>query len=444
MRRLYNSGMDFREHLLAYLPQEEVDGILSAQRKEQVHGLLLNTEKVDPEAFKQAFPHIEPIAHVPHGYRYSSDEYAFGKHPLFDLGAYYIQDPAAMLVAAMLKPREGARILDLCAAPGGKTIGTSLLYPGCTIISNDLSYPRAKELSGNVERMGRGNILVTCADFKDHYQNFKGAFDAIILDAPCSGSAMFRKNDLAEADWSMEKVQRCATIQKELLSYAYSMLAPGGILLYSTCSFSKDEDIDPILGLLKEHDDLSLCEMEDDPSFFHHPELPEAIFLFPHRYEGEGQFMVKLQKAGRPPLFAMRNRPAPKQNPLIGAYGLEGRDFEIKGNALYSMPRYTPTYHLPVLRYGVKIEEDGNPDFALARYLGVEDSIPLDDTQTKAYLSGLTFDLNAAKGYHAVSYQGLTLGWVKVSNGVAKNHYPKGLRRDYPKDLFPFFETTHR
>jgi hypothetical protein len=255
---------------------------------------------------------------------------------------------------------------------------------------------------------------------------------------------MFRKNELAARDWSIEKVQRCARIQEELLEMAAEMLAPGGILLYSTCSFSKEEDIDPILALLSAHPEFSMVPLPEDPAYFHHPDLPEAIFLFPHRYEGEGQFIAKLQKAGQPPLFAVRPRPAPKGNPFVETYGLQGRDFLIKDGSLYSLNSSLPTYRLPLLRYGVKIEEGGNPDFALARFLPAKSCISLNEVQAKAYLTGLTFELDVSKGFHPLAYQGLSLGFAKVSGGVAKNHYPKGLRRDYAKDLFPFLVTADR
>ena len=429
--------MDLFESLKTYLPEEEVDALRHSLSLPRSHGLLLNSSKIKKEDFEKAYPRVETIPHVPLGYRYDAGEYPFGKSPLFDLGAYYIQDPSAMLVSAFLEPREHARVLDLCAAPGGKTIGLALARKDVTILSNDISYPRAKELSGNVERMGLSNVAVTAADFSTCYRDYLEYFDAIILDAPCSGSAMFRKNEEAEKDWSIAKVERCAAIQKDLLEMAYSMLAKGGKLLYSTCSFSKEENIDCVLELVSMHPDMEFLPLPEDPSFYRHPACPEAIYLFPHRYVGEGQFLALLQKKGESSPRVHKKTPCPKSARQIAeSYGFEDADFKTHGEALYALNQALYVGRLPLLRYGVKLMDEKGPDFALARTLPSTLTVPLNEKQAHDYLLGLSFPLEKENGYHAVSYRGLPLGFVKVSQNVAKNHYPKGLRRDYPLPLF--------
>lgn len=428
--------MDLFESLKSYLPKQEVDALKQSISLSRTHGLILNPAKVKPTDFERAYPHVTKVDHVPFGYRYDAEEYPFGKNLLFDAGAYYIQDPSAMLVSAFLEPKENARVLDLCAAPGGKTIGLAVTRKDVTILSNDISYPRAKELSGNVERMGLDNVAVTAADFSSCYRDYLEYFDAIILDAPCSGSAMFRKNIEAEKDWTIAKVSRCAGIQKDLLEMATAMLAKGGRLLYSTCSFSKEEDIDQVLALVSAHSDMEFLSLPDDPSFYHHPDCAKAIYLFPHRYIGEGQFLALLQKKGESSPTLAKKSPCPKEGKdLAERYHLSSYDFKKHGDCLYALNKPMKTDHLPLLRYGVKLLGERGPDFALARSLPSSLAIPLNEKQAHDYLLGLTFPLEKENGYYAVSYAGLPLGFVKVSQGVAKNHYPKGLRRDYPLPL---------
>ncbi len=424
--------MDLLQSLQLYLPKEEVNALKDALFLPPVHGLVLNTSKLSEKDLLALYPNLKKMDDHPLGYRYDANEYPLGKSLPFDLGAFYITDPSASLVSSFLSPVKNARVLDMCAAPGGKSIGLSLLRPDVTILSNDISYPRAKELSGNVERMGLSNIAVTCADFSSYYHKFNEYFDAIILDAPCSGSAMFRKNQMAQDLWSVDKVNKCAAIQTNLLEMAYSMLKKGGRIIYSTCSFSKEEDLDQINGLLLKHQDMKMLQLPDNPGYFRHPDLPEAIFLFPHRYQGEGQFIALLEKEGSLSLVQSRNNPAPKRLPIdISPYGLDGFDFLGKDGSLYAINNHLDINGLPLLRYGVKVGEDVKPDFALARSLSAEKCLPLDKKTAHDYLYGLTFPSKEKDGYYPVAYNGMSLGFIKVSQGTAKNHYPKGLRHDY-------------
>ena len=233
--------MDFKEHLYQHYPHIIVYELLLSLEKESVHAALLNPKKMSDETFLSLFPHVKKHPFIPHAFYYDKNEYSLGKNIFHDAGAYYLQDPSAMLVAAFLPISKGDYILDMCAAPGGKTIQTAF-HEEVTVVANDISYPRALTLSSNIERMGLGNVMVTAMNLHQFPLSYRHFFDSIILDAPCSGSGMFRKQGEMRLDWTYNKVLECAKTQKELLSLADSFLKPGGHLLYSTCSFSYEED----------------------------------------------------------------------------------------------------------------------------------------------------------------------------------------------------------
>ena len=247
--------MDFLTHLKRYLSDEEIEQLFDSLNETDKHALLLNTDKLSEEKLLNIYPHLVKHPIVKNGYLYDKNEYQLGKSVLHELGAFYLQEPSAMLVSYLLQPEKDSLLLDLCAAPGGKTVQASLLMNNTgLIVSNDLSFPRAKIIKENSERMGLSNLLIVSNDFSKISHKYQNYFDSIILDAPCSGSGMFRKNDLVKDDWSINKVYKFACIQKELITYAYSMLKPGGKLIYSTCSFSYEEDEEVIEHLLSNFD----------------------------------------------------------------------------------------------------------------------------------------------------------------------------------------------
>ncbi len=426
--------MDLKESLLKYLPSDEVDGLLASLEKEEVtHALLLNTKKMSDEEFVSRFPNVRKHPFVKHAYLYDKDEYEFGKNLLYDDGVYSIEDPSAMMVNYFLDPKPGEVILDICGAPGGKSIGASLaMEDEGLVIANDISYPRAKAMSQNVERMGRGNMIVASNDFVFSHIHFANTFDKIILDAPCSGSAMIRKNEKAAKDWRYEKVKSCAKRQNELLELAYSMLKEGGIISYSTCSFSYEEDEGVLLSFKEKHPEIEFVSLPDDPSFYHLKELPSAVRLHPNHFEGEGQFIALLRKPGvltPTPKTVVSNT---RYKQFLSDYGLSERSNEIMRSKFYSLSMHFDVSHLNILRYGVKlfeIREIYIPDHHLSHFLGPEYGFDLTYEECKAYISGNTFPCDKKDGFYIVTYDNQNLGYVKVVQGTAKNHYPKGLRR---------------
>lgn len=426
--------MDFRTSLNNYLPTEEADRLLEAIDHGKVtHALLLNTKKMSDEEFVKRYPHVRKHPFVPHAYLYDKDEYEFGTYILYDNGVYSIEDAAAMMVNYFLKPQEDDLLLDICAAPGGKSIGASLMMNDKgVVIANDISYPRAKAMSQNVERMGRGDIIVASNDFVFSHIHFHNAFDKIIVDAPCSGSAMMRKNPEAKADWKIEKVKSNARKQLEILELAYDMLKPGGTLSYSTCSFSFEEDDQTILSFKAAHPEIVLVALEDNPQFYRSAELPEAVHLFPHRFEGEGQFIALFQKPGvlcKSPHKVLTND---RYKDFLKDYGLSERSNEMMRQKFYSLYQYFDVSHLNILRYGVKLFEMRDiyiPDHHLAHFLTPQYSVPVSLENAKAYIHGDTFPFEKPDGFYIVSYDAQNMGFVKATAGIAKNHYPKGLRR---------------
>jgi 16S rRNA C967 or C1407 C5-methylase (RsmB/RsmF family)/NOL1/NOP2/fmu family ribosome biogenesis protein len=428
--------MDFKQSLSEYLSTEEVNRLMDAIENGPVsHGLLLNTKKMSDEEFVKRFPHVRPHPFVKHAYLYDKDEYEFGKSILYDDGVYSIEDPSAMMNVFFLNPQEDDLVLDICAAPGGKSIGASLaMNDKGTIVANDISYPRAKAMSQNVERMGRGNIIVASNDFVFSHVHFQNFFDKIIVDAPCSGSAMMRKNEEAKKDWKIEKVRSNAKRQLDILELAYSMLKEGGTISYSTCSFNFEEDEGTILGFKKLHPEIELVNLMDDPSFYRSEQLKEAVRFFPSRFEGEGQFVCLFKKPG----VLTKNKKTIVSNErykdFIAQYGLTDRSNELMRGKFYSLYEHFDVTHLNILRYGVKLFEMRDiyiPDHHLSHYLDASYSWPITIEEARAYVHGDVFPCTKADGYYIVSYDSQNLGYVKVTQGVAKNHYPKGLRREW-------------
>ena len=425
-------------NLDAYLPKnlkkEERDALFASFEKEQTHSLVLNPSKISDESFRKRFPKATPHPFMKHVYFYKKEDYEFGKMALYDLGCYSIQDSAAMVPPFILSPKPKEAVLDLCAAPGGKTVFLSLLSGGKSVVlANDISLSRAKELSSNVERMGLGNVIVTNDDFAKKYHHYASFFDCILLDAPCSGSAMARKNAQAKEEWSPSKMERCVELQLTLLEQAYSMLKPGGRMVYSTCSFCYEEDEGALLSFLSKHSDMHPSKTEERPGYFHGEAIPEGVYLFPSLYEGEGQFFCLLKKDDEVLPFKKESPKNSLSGEFFSFFGLEGRyNFELR-SSLWSLPFCFPISNLQVLRAGLKVTSAPfeEPDHALSHYLPPSFQAELDEKQALRFLKGETLPMDLADGYYLASYSGKGLGFFKMVKGQMKNRYPKGLRRNY-------------
>lgn len=374
--------------------------------------------------------------------RYLLPDVRPGLHPLHEAGGYYLQEPSAMAPARLLDAQPGETVLDLCAAPGGKSTQLAAAMQGRgLLVCNEIHPKRARILASNLERLGVTNALVTNEHPAALAARWPGCFDRVLVDAPCSGEGMFRKEEAAVTDWSEETVHMCAARQAEILDSASELLAAGGRLVYSTCTFSPEENEGAILAFLRRHPEFS-PEAVEAPHFS--PARPDwaggsgtlagAFRLWPHRLRGEGHFAAVLRKTeGKRGKFSPQ-----KPSALPDA----ARDFLPKldgfclafGQSVCLVPPELPDLRgLRVLRVGLELGEARKGRFVPAHALShafdtFAQSVELTDAQTAVFLSGATLP-SPLRGWTLVKTHGLGLGWGYGADGILKNHYPKGLRR---------------
>ena len=426
---------------------QEYDAFLASYDRPLQRGLRLGP-KADGQMRSLPFG-LTPVPWAEGGYAYDPAARP-GKHPYHEAGLYYLQEPSAMAPAAILGPQPGERVLDLCAAPGGKStqIATALRGRGL-LVANEIHPKRAKILARNIERMGISNALVLNMHPRDLESRFAGFFDRIMVDAPCSGEGMFRKEEAAVTDWSRETVEMCAARQREILRSAAGMLRPGGYLCYSTCTFAPEEDEGVMAWFLREFPAFSPVEVSapwfspgrPDWAEPEDPRIARGFRLWPHKLGGEGHFVMLLQKAGAAAAAGMDGPVGIPMPPELQAFL---REMEITlpegtlisfGPSLYLLPPDCPELRgLKVLRPGLELgvlkKGRFEPAHALALWLrscGRTADFPADSGEILSYLHGNVIPGDAA-GWTLITVDGLSLGWAKGSGGQLKNHFPKGLR----------------
>ena len=411
-------------------------------------GLRLNPLKADPPPVPEDFG-LTPVPWAQHGYFYDPAVRP-GLHPWHEAGLYYMQEPSAMAPAELLDVRPGMRVLDLCAAPGGKSTQLAAKLQGSGIlVSNEIHPQRARILSRNLERCAAAGILVLNEHPARLAERFDRFFDRIMVDAPCSGEGMFRKEEAAGQDWSEVLVDMCADRQYEILCSAAGMLAPGGRLVYSTCTFSPQENEGVISRFLRSHPEFSVAKAEtghfspgrpdwiSDPM----PGLERTFRLWPHRLSGEGHFAAVLEKT---PDGLRRDLPSPGKEKApreledfqkeLAAALPEGKLLSF-GQTLYLAPEELPELRgLKVLRPGLELGQamKGRFEPAHAWALWLKDAartleLAPDAPEVLRWLRGETIPAGT-KGWTLLTVGGLSLSWGKASGGVLKNHFPKGLR----------------
>ncbi|HJC46833.1 MAG TPA: RsmF rRNA methyltransferase first C-terminal domain-containing protein [Candidatus Lachnoclostridium pullistercoris] len=465
----------FKERMRRLLGEEEYGRFMESYGAERAQGLRLNRLKAEREEFLRQFSHwnLEQIPWTEDGFYYSG-EVRPGKSPFHEAGAYYIQEPSAMAVVSLLDPQPGERVLDLCAAPGGKTSHAASLLGGTgLLVSNEIHPARARILSQNVERMGCRETAVTNASPAALLPWFPEFFDRIIVDAPCSGEGMFRKDEEARLQWSLENVKLCVERQQEILESAARMLRPGGKLVYSTCTFAPEEDEETITRFLDRHGEFSVVRDRTLPGLSAgRPEWTESgredlAFthrIWPHLAEGEGHYLALLEKeggaweSGEPesgnrksgrkkgtayPAYVKDKALLREVRELLkevcpGAEWLQDREeWFLFGDQLYLLPEELPDFSgLKVVRPGLHVaavcRNRLEPAHSLAAALKEREAARvcrLSEEEAGKFIGGEALSRSGEKGWTLVTAEGYSLGWGKQAGGMLKNHYPKGLRR---------------
>lgn len=437
--------MDFKEHLYTFMDREEVDKLLSSFKNAPFSSFKANFLKC--ENLIELLPNVslKPLKHVNNAFYYDKTIDELGKDVLFYAGAYYIQEPAAMLAESLLQIKEHERVLDMCAAPGGKSFNALLsLNNTGLLVCNDIHPIRSRILSSNIEKYGFKNTIVLNDNSTNYKKYFQCYFDKIILDAPCSGSGMFRKDDFAIKDWSIEKVLKCKEIQLSLLEDAYEMLKGKGRLLYSTCSYSIQENEEVIIEFLNKHPDMKLLNIELNSLYNDSIGISGGLRLYPFKYDGEGQVMFLLEKQNDDQYYFKNKKSKNVKLDREACKFLDSLNYDYKNSKVLNLRNQFYIYDFEeidlskvnVLRYGLHVGYIENNRFipshslAMVNDIDKHNFIELTREQSIDYMQGLTVDISNSnkKGYAIASYNGLALGFVKQVNNTLKNHLPKGLR----------------
>lgn len=427
----------------------EAAAYFAALEEPYFRGLRLNSRKQPDDS--AAIDGIgEPIPWNAANGRYLSVESTAGLSPLHEAGAYYIQEPSAMAPVAILAPKPEENVLDLCAAPGGKStqIADCLQGDGL-LVCNEPVPGRAKILSRNIERMGVCNALVVSADPDKLKGPWEGIFDAILVDAPCSGEGMFRRHPETRAEWNDQSPEGCASRQKRILEAAWQMLRPGGRLCYSTCTLNTIENEGVVRHMLDSFPDAETVSFSLPNADGQSLAAPEGMLhLYPHQLKGEGHFVALFHKTGESdaPVFrpaAQELSPVSKEQQVAyAAFSASAKAKLPSANALFGdvllhCPPLPPLRSIKVLRAGLQLGAMKGklffPDHALAAAALPDCNFPSFETDSAGaenYLRGETLPCpENLSGFVLVKYAGLSLGFGKASGGQVKNHYPKGLRR---------------
>lgn len=472
MADLPQSFLDSMKEILG----EDYEAFLAGFDGQRQYGLRVNTLKMNLEEFERIAPfHLKKVPWISNGYFYEAED-APAKHPFYSAGLYYLQEPSAMTPASRLKVQPGERVLDLCAAPGGKAteLGAALQGEGL-LVANDINTARARALLRNLELFGISNSFVTNEPPHVLAERFPEFFHKIMVDAPCSGEGMFRKNPAVVDSWQEKGPEYFSKLQREIIVQAADMLLPGGMMFYSTCTFSPLENEKTITHLLKERPDMEVIPMEDYEGFaegltsYRGEVFDESCKLcrriWPHKMFGEGHFMALLHKksgtqqqvqqtVSQSSIWWEKCKGLNKEQKAAAEdffshvnIAYDGKRIDVRGDNLYYLP--APKYDgrgLHFLRNGLFMGEfkkkrfEPSQPFALALHAQDFDQVldfPADDERLSRYLRGETLDVSdliagekKRKGWKLVMVAGHPLGFGKLVNNNLKNKYPAGWRKN--------------
>lgn len=456
------------EEKMKILLGNEYDAYIACYKEPRYYGLRVNTAKISVDDFLKICPFpVTPIPWIENGFYYDGESVSPAKHPYYFAGLYYLQEPSAMTPANRLPVHPGDKVLDVCAAPGGKAteLGAKLEGQG-VLVANDISNSRAKGLLKNLELFGIGNMLVLSEEPGKLTEYFREYFDKILIDAPCSGEGMFRKDQKMVKAWEEHGPEFFSKIQKSIITQAADMLKQGGMLLYSTCTFDPLENEETISYLLQKYPEFKICEIrpyegfsEGRPEYsvYQETDLKKTVRIFPHCMKGEGHYVALLRK-GEPgnkdtvekqeaiQQKSRNNKTLPEElrsflSNIQRTFKTE--QFDIRGERVYYMPEELPQLSkIRFLRSGLLLGElrkgRFEPSQALAMNLKMEEykntiNLAVSDERVIKYLKGETLFVDdlvngKEKGWFLVCVDGYPLGFGKLSGGTLKNKYLPGWR----------------
>lgn len=480
--------IEFLDKMKKLLNEDEYPDFLKSYNDPRHYGIRINTLKISVEDFlKISSFELEPIPWTSDGFYYREGE-SPGRHPYYHAGLYYIQEPSAMLPGAVIGAQPGERILDLCAAPGGKSVQMAAAMKGKgLLVANDISTDRVKALVKNIELCGIRNAVVTNETPERLALKFEGFFDRILVDAPCSGEGMFRKDEEAARSWENFKCEKCAGMQRDILKSVDRMLKPGGTMLYSTCTFSPEEDEKMISEFLDMYPYYEILEIPKVAGIENgrpewsdgNVELAKTARLWPHRLRGEGHFVALLRKTVQCESYKSPDNSTQVIDDIFtaisstrekrekkGKQGFKKQEakpqeiislqpfhnfvqenlttdiqgyIDAKGSNLYCLPEQLPDVSgLKIAKFGWFLGELARDRFEPSHSMAValkRESIKsvidfdADSRELKSYLKGETLMISGNKGLTAVCVDGYTIGWAKQTGDMLKNMYPKGWRK---------------
>ncbi len=403
-----------------------------------LEGVRFNPKKIGREQFLKIAPFaLKPSPFYENGFYLQSE--GDGNHPYHLAGLYYFQEPSAMSAVTALQLKGDERVLDLCAAPGSKATAIASRLEAGLLVANEIQPGRAKVLQENMERMGISRAVITNGDSAAVAKAFPAYFDKVLVDSPCSGEGMFRKYPRILEEWTEDLVSLCRERSREVLENAAKTLRPGGRLVYSTCTFNLEENEKTILWFLEHHPDFQVVDTGITGGRSGFLGLTKGVRIFPQD-GGEGHFVCAMERLGNQPGAAAKTF-KPEKHPEAETALQELLKEPLKGNLIqrgnyfYKVDEDLPEPgNLRVLRAGMQVLELKGRQWKPAHHMALclpkecfRYSLELDVAEAKRYVNGQTVPCNQ-KGYGVVTVAGTPLGWIKSSDGVGKNHYPKGPR----------------
>lgn len=418
----------------------DYQAFLDSYQAENIRGLRINANYMNEQKFAELSNFsTKKIANIPNAY-VVGEEVKFGFHPLHHAGAFYLQDPSAMIPALSAHLQSNFKVLDLCAAPGGKSTQLAEILKDGVLFANEIDTKRAWSLYSNVERLGFKNVVVTNNCPKDYLQSFQGYFDAILVDAPCSGEGMFRKYPESQALWSSDNIKVCAERDKEILTIANKLLKKDGILIYSTCTFAKEENEEIVTFMQKELGYDSLKIKETLLPCVRKGFIENTYRIYPQDGFGEGQFVAVLKKQDDEKTnykqIKFSNTPKEFKEFCDKALIKSIDNLLVCKEDIFYCASNVACNGLKVLNYGVKLGKIQNKRFipehhffkAFYQEFINQVNLSFKDSLVTKYLHGEQINYEVKNGFGVLLVDGIPLGGFKASNNNLNNHYPKGLR----------------